>query len=205
MLKDSIKFDPEKTEKLLQDWKEKLENAQKGHYSQCERLGTINTRIGVALILSSTIVTGFIFYSSSKLAKDSDVFTLVYGVLSIIVAAIPGIVSFSRFSDRATEHRITAGNYGKLRRKLESIATISSDEYHTDNFKHKLKTLRIEWEYVASLAPLTPKNFIGHPEKPSQTDKKIPMISECGSILSNPYVSIPAIGIVIFLLLQLLP
>ncbi|WP_025152944.1 SLATT domain-containing protein [Morganella morganii] len=131
MLKDSIKFDPEKTEKLLQDWKEKLENAQKGHYSQCERLGTINTRIGVALILSSTIVTGFIFYSSSKFAKDSDVFTLVYGVLSIIVAAIPGIVSFSRFSDRATEHRITAGNYGKLRRKLESIATISSDEYHT--------------------------------------------------------------------------
>ncbi|ROJ31501.1 SLATT domain-containing protein [Morganella morganii] len=213
MEKDSIKFDPEKTKELLQDWKEKLENAQKGHYSQCERLGTINTWVGVILIVASTVVTGLIFFNWSDLSSNPKKYIYFYGVLSIAVAVISGVISFSRFSDRATEHRITAGNYGKLRRKLESIAIISSDEYHTDNFKHKLKTLRIEWEYVASLAPLTPKIFISkqenisdadsesEPEKQSEPEKKTPTVIEFDSIFSKTIIGISLIIMIVLLLI----
>ena len=79
------------------------------------------------------------------------------GIASAIAAALSGIVTFGRFGERANEHRITAGRYGKLRRQLEFLQATCPNLQDKAEFKGKLKTLRIEWEYVAANAPLTPE------------------------------------------------
>ena len=139
---------------LVINWIEKLKNAQEGHYKETESLNIIHQRVGILLIFLTTLVTAFIFYDPDLYP---ELIKFLIGVASAIAAALSGVVSFGRFGERANEHRITASRYGKLRRQLEYLRGTSFDATDTEDFKKKLKMLRVEWEYVALNAPLTPK------------------------------------------------
>lgn len=139
---------------LIDFWTDKLKNAQEGHYEETECLNKIHTRIGFGLIFLTTVITAFIFYEPVEYENEIK---LALGISSAIAATLSGIVSFGRFSERATEHRITASRYGKLRRQLEYLKATNPESNQQNEVKQKLKLLRIEWEYVASTAPLTPK------------------------------------------------
>ena len=139
---------------LIDFWTDKLKNAQEGHYEETECLNKIHTRIGFGLIFLTTVITAFIFYEPAEYENEIK---LALGISSAIAATLSGIVSFGRFSERATEHRITASRYGKLRRQLEYLKATNPESNQQNEVKQKLKLLRIEWEYVASTAPLTPK------------------------------------------------
>ncbi|MEZ9464874.1 SLATT domain-containing protein [Vibrio splendidus] len=146
-------LDIEKADKLVVNWIEKLEVAQKGHYSETECLNKIHQWLGFVLISLTTGVTAFIFYDPSE---DKELIKLLIAIASATAAALSGVVTFGRFGERANEHRITAGRYGKLRRQLELLQSSCSGHTGNAEFRGKLKTLRIEWEYVAANAPLTP-------------------------------------------------
>lgn len=139
---------------LIDFWTDKLKDAQEGHYKETECLNKIHTRIGFGLIFLTTVITAFIFYEPVEYENEIK---LALGISSTIAATLSGIVSFGRFSERATEHRITASRYGKLRRQLEYLKATNPESNQQNEVKQKLKLLRIEWEYVASTAPLTPK------------------------------------------------
>lgn len=139
---------------LVTLWITNLRDAQTGHYQETERLNILNQKLGVLLIIITTFVTAFIFYTPPFF---TELFKIFLGLCSASAAALSGIVSFGRFSDRATEHRITASRYGKLRRQLEFLQGVKRHQLDFSDFNQKLKLLRIEWEYVASSAPLTPK------------------------------------------------
>lgn len=138
---------------LIFIWLERLHNAQVGHYTQSEKLYTIANRTGYALIVSSTIVTAMLFMDTQGGWK----YLLVF--MSVLSAALSGVVSFARFAEKAEQHRATGGCYGKLRRQLEKLETKKSqlDDVELDK---KLKILRIEWEYTSQNAPLTPYDAI---------------------------------------------
>ncbi len=155
---EKLLLHPEQSVDLIKNWLEKLENAQIGHYKQTEKLSSINFRIGICLIALTTLVTAFIFYEPPKnFENNKDLIKLLLGVASACAAGLSGVVTFGRFGERADEHRVTAGRYGKLRRQLELLQSTNSDDIGKAEFRAKLKTLRIEWEYVAANAPLTPK------------------------------------------------
>ncbi|MCD9490277.1 SLATT domain-containing protein [Photobacterium phosphoreum] len=139
---------------LIDFWTEKLKNAQEGHYKETESLNKTHSRIGVGLIFLTTIITAFIFYEPIEYKNEIK---LALGMSSAIAVTLSGIVSFGRFSERANEHRITASRYGKLRRQLEYLKATNPELNQQNDSKQKLKLLRIEWEYIASTAPLTPK------------------------------------------------
>ena len=141
-------------DKFIKNWLDKLEAAQKGHYTETELLNKVNQRFGIMLIILTIGVTASIFYVPET---NKELIKIFLAVASAIAAALSGMVTFGRFSDRATDHRITAGRYGKLRRQLEFLQATSSYTIQDDEFRNKLKLLRIEWEYVAAYAPLTPK------------------------------------------------
>ncbi|WP_157097519.1 SLATT domain-containing protein [Photobacterium sp. J15] len=145
---------PERVTELVSNWLKKLEDAQIGHYKETEYLNKVNQRLGILLILLTTGVTAFIFYEPMTNPQQVK---LIIGISSAFAAALSGIVTFGRFGERANEHRITAGRYGKLRRQLEFLQSTCPNKYGDEKFRAKLKTLRIEWEYVAASAPLTPK------------------------------------------------
>ena len=138
---------------LMSDWHERLYNAQRGHYVCSEKLYNKADLTGYALILSSTIVTGCLFFDAQGWWK----FMLV--TMSILSAALSGLVSFGRFSEKAELHRAAAGNYGKLRRQLENLHA-KKDKLDDDALDIKLKVLRIEWEYISQNSPLTPKSAL---------------------------------------------
>ncbi|MCL1060507.1 SLATT domain-containing protein [Shewanella gelidimarina] len=149
-----LPMDPEKASALVDSWLKKLGDAQIGHYKEAEYLGRVHQLLGAVLILLTTGVTAFIFYES---ANNTEQVRFSIGVASAFAAALSGVVTFGRFGERANEHRITAGRYGKLRRQLEYLQSTCPVEINSAEFQRKLKTLRIEWEYVALNAPLTPK------------------------------------------------
>lgn len=146
-------------DEIINDWLTRLVSAQRGHYTASESLYTRSNYFGGVLILSTTIVTAMLFLEAKDYAKAFLV------VMSVISAGLSGIVSFSRFSERAEQHRATASHYGKLRRKLESLKSKCTNMCDTD-IQEKLKFIRIEWEYVSGHAPLTPKSAIPLPEAP---------------------------------------
>ncbi|HCG9187916.1 TPA: SLATT domain-containing protein [Vibrio parahaemolyticus] len=143
---------------LMVSWLERLEKAQIGHYSQSEKLYSIANCTGYALIVSSTIVTAMLFMD----AKDGWKHLLIF--MSILSAALSGVVSFARFSEKAEQHRSAAGCYGKLRRQLEKLDATKSRLSDIELDK-QLKILRIEWEYTSQSAPLTPYSSIKNAEK----------------------------------------
>ncbi|WP_213941973.1 DUF4231 domain-containing protein [Pseudomonas sp. dw_612] len=133
---------------IINDWLQRLVSAQRGHYTMSERLYNKSAYTGIALIISTVIVTALVLAD----AKDWFKWSLV--ALSVISAVLSGIVSFSRFSERAEQHRATASHYGKLRRKMEYLKA-KSTVLKEEDIQERLKVLRIEWEYVSGNAPLT--------------------------------------------------
>ncbi|EPI2684585.1 SLATT domain-containing protein [Vibrio cholerae] len=138
---------------LIIDWLQRLHDAQVGHYITSEALYKRADISGYALIISSTIVTAMLFLETEGKAK---VFLIV---MSIIAAALSGVVSFGRFAEKAEQHRAAASSYGKLRRQLEKLSR-TTDKLSFSDIDAKLKVLRIEWEYVSQNAPLTPRSAI---------------------------------------------
>ena len=153
-VEEELSLNFNKVESLISNWLDKLSKAQQGHYSETEYLNSIHQWLGIALIVLTTGVTAFIFFESEQ---NKDLVKLMIAIASAMAAALSGIVTFGRFGERANEHRITAGRYGKLRRQLEFLQATRQNLQDKQDVRDKLKTLRIEWEYVAANAPLTPK------------------------------------------------
>jgi len=143
---------------LVNNWLQRLSDAQSGHYSRAEKLYFRADLFGYCLILTSTIVTAMLFLNADGWWK------IFLTIMSILSASLSGVVSFARFAEKGERHRSAAGCYGKLRRQLEKLdktmATLTEDEIDS-----KLKVLRIEWEYISQNAPLTPKSSLT--KKPS--------------------------------------
>lgn len=140
-------------DRLMLSWLGRLHNAQSGHYTQSEKLYKTANRTGYSLIVSSTIVTAMLFMDAQGAWKYLMVF------MSIVSAALSGVVSFARFAEKAEQHRSAAGCYGKLRRQLEKLEAVKTTLSDSELDK-KLKILRIEWEYTSQNAPLTPLSAI---------------------------------------------
>ncbi|MDI3198519.1 MULTISPECIES: SLATT domain-containing protein [Serratia] len=138
---------------LMADWYTRLCNAQTGHYVCSERLYRRADYTGYLLIFSSTIVTSCFFLQVEGGLK----LTLFF--ISVLSAALSGIVSFGRFAEKAELHRSAASCYGKLRRQLENLRSKKSG-LQDDDMISKLKVLRIEWEYISENSPLTPKSAL---------------------------------------------
>ncbi|MEZ8411438.1 SLATT domain-containing protein [Vibrio splendidus] len=147
----------DKLNPLIDDWSVRLKNAQIGHYKCSERLYLLANVTGFLLILTTTLVTALLFFDTN--GPNEDKWQLLLFILSVTSAALASIVSFVRFAERAELHRSAASRYGKLRRQLEFLNTYRNTQQDSQ-VKEKLKLLRIEWEYVSSDAPLTPKSAI---------------------------------------------
>lgn len=146
-------FDREVINTLIAAWLTRLHDAQVGHYTQSEKLYLFSNVTGVALIISSTIVTAMLFMD----AKDEWKYFLV--LMSVLSASLSGVVSFARFAEKAEQHRASGGCYGKLRRQLEKLESVKN-KLSDAELEKQLKILRIEWEYTSQNAPLTPYSAI---------------------------------------------
>lgn len=161
-------------ESTLVDWHERIQKAQTGHYARSESLYRTADITGWLLIISTVFVTAMSFFaygqdlhglSSLNLglfklnAKNIQYFVIFVGIVS---AFLSGVVSQSRFAERAEQHRSAAGRYGNIRRSVEYLLSkIRQGSMDGNaNIEVEMDKIKLEWDYISNDAPLTAKKTI---------------------------------------------
>src|SRR6266536_3893240 len=102
-------------EQLLADWRQRVYAAQTAHYASADRFRLLNYFVGIPAVIFSSVVGTTIF---AGLEKNSPKAPLV-ALASILAAALAGLQTFLRFSERAAQHGTAADWYSAIRRDIE--------------------------------------------------------------------------------------
>lgn len=166
-------------ESTLIDWHGRIIKAQTGHYSRSETLYLIANVTGWLLIISTVFVTAMSFFAYGKdlhgissinlwlfelNAKNMQYFVIFVGIMA---AFLSGVVSQSRFAERAEQHRSAAGRYGNIRRSIEYLLAKIGQDSSIENscIEIEIDKIKLEWSYISTDAPLTTKRAIKKAEK----------------------------------------
>jgi hypothetical protein len=137
---------PNSTEALIDDWYRRARESQFAHFLATEPLVRANFRLGLPVVLFSTLVATSVF-ASLETAVSLGV-RIAVGLVSISAAILSALQTFLRFEERAEKHRAAGGQYGALRRELEQIRAIGPP-YDVD----ALSRIREEFDSVSNQAP----------------------------------------------------
>ncbi|MUJ19682.1 SLATT domain-containing protein [Aliivibrio fischeri] len=166
-------------ESTLIDWHGRIIKAQIGHYSRSETLYLIANITGWLLIISTVFVTAMSFFTYGKdlhgissinfwlfelNAKNMQYFVIFVGIMA---AFLSGVVSQSRFAERAEQHRSAAGRYGNIRRSIEYLLAKIGQDSSIENscIEIEIDKIKLEWSYISTDAPLTTRRAIKKAEK----------------------------------------
>ena len=137
----------DKVEQLLGDWRQRVYAAQTAHYASADRFRLLNYAVGMPAVILSSIVGTTIF---AGLAKDSGWAKWV-ALASIAAAALAGLQTFLRFSERAAQHATAADWYSAVRRDIEQ--TLHLPVEFRGKSKDCLDRVRKEMNRAAQDAP----------------------------------------------------
>ncbi|WP_104028646.1 SLATT domain-containing protein [Vibrio jasicida] len=166
-------------ESTLSDWHNRIKKAQTGHYARSESLYRTANITGWLLIISTVFVTAMSFFSYGKdlhgvssinlglfeiNAANIQYLVILVGIVS---AFLSGVVSQSRFAERAEQHRSAAGRYGNIRRSVEYLLAKIQQGSITENasIEVEMDKIKLEWDYISNDAPLTTRKTIEEAEK----------------------------------------
>jgi hypothetical protein len=89
----------------------------RAHYLASKRAHSMHLRLGVPVVVSTTIVGTTIF---GTLSKNPQVFWMVLtGLLSLAAAVLAALQTFFRHAEVAEKHRVAAASYAGLQRELD--------------------------------------------------------------------------------------
>lgn len=142
----------EESLKILNDWNYRLNKAQIGHYLASEKYLSLSYFLGISLVLSSTIVTMFVFLDLSILSQNIRYSLISISIYSSIIASI---ITFLRPSEKAEIHRNRATKYGDIRRKVELFLMVGN----SSNVSSFIKDISKEWSFVSNDSPVTKKSI----------------------------------------------
>jgi hypothetical protein len=110
------------SEELLKSWYHRLRESQFSHYEAAKAFERMNYWLGIPSVILSTIVGTSIFATVGE-SVDTKV-QIIVGLVSVTAAALAGLQTFLRFSERAEKHRAVAARYGALRREIEELLSV---------------------------------------------------------------------------------
>jgi hypothetical protein len=116
----------------------------RAHYLACKRNGSLHIRLGVPVVIATTIVGTAIFGTLSS--SPAFMWIVLTGLLSITAAVLASLQTFFRFSEAAEKHRVAAASYAALYRKLDLFQLkLKNDPKDTNSLiaqlEHHLATL----------------------------------------------------------------
>lgn len=149
-----------KMAKALADWKSRCQKARDGHYKRAETLFYRAEILGYLLIYSTVFITVF------SLFKLSDT-QLIWGItrqhIVVIIgcfsAVVSGIVTQSKYGERAEIHRSSGARYANLARDVELMEMKLNTENFSANkatYIDELARLKNDWNNVSDDSLLTP-------------------------------------------------
>jgi hypothetical protein len=139
---------PKTTEDLLRSWHRRLRETQFCHYEATKPLAHANYWLGVPVVVLTTFVGTSVFATLEKRVEPRIM--ILIGMLSVGAAVLASLQTFLRLSERAEKHRTVAARAGSVRREIEQLLAIQSNETVT---QEKLDRLREEIDKIAEDAP----------------------------------------------------
>lgn len=126
-------------ELLAKDWFRRCRESQMAHYEYGSLLETRHLWLGIPAVLLSTIVGTAVFASWESNTGGSSL-RILFGLLSMLAAAVAALQTFLNMSDRAAKHKAAGAAYGAIRRELELFKTLPcGSEEETRSFFQRVK------------------------------------------------------------------
>lgn len=109
-----------------------------GHYAMADRLTRSNLRLGIPVVILSTVIGTSVFATLEQ--QVSLPLRIAVGILSVATAAIASLQTFLRLGERSEKHRVAAALYSALRRDIEAaLATPRKERPDADPMFERIK------------------------------------------------------------------
>jgi hypothetical protein len=124
-----------RTQRLLEDWHERVTVAQFGHQRQAEGTRTKSIMLGLPVVILTTLVGTSAFATLNEATSTRA--KVVVGSFSILAAVLASMQTFLGYSQVAERHRIAASRYANARRAIE-IALTRHDASAVDGIRSEM-------------------------------------------------------------------
>jgi len=108
-----------KMEELLQDWRKRAYAAQTAYYDVAEQFRRWNYRLGIPVVIVSSLVGTAVF---ADVGKSS--WKWVVGLVSILAAILASLQTFLKFGENATLHGAAADWFAAIRRDIDEVLAL---------------------------------------------------------------------------------
>lgn len=129
---------------LLEKWHERVRESQAAHYETSKYYSKLNTKLGVTIIILTSIV-------SSSFVSEIDVIgpmniNFVYGIASVLSVIFASLQTFYKYNEKAEKHRSSGAKYGSIRRDIEIAihlinSNLSNEKELAIPIKEKINTI----------------------------------------------------------------
>ncbi len=144
---------------VLNEWKNRCQQARDGHYKRAETLFERTQLLGYVLICSTVFVTVFSFFILDTKKEIVMGITEQHIVVFVgcISAVISGVVTQARYGERAEMHRSSGARYANLARSIESIQIKNNmGLFDKEKIEDKTDWITAEWNNLSEDSLLTP-------------------------------------------------
>jgi hypothetical protein len=105
-----------KVEKLLQEWHKRVYAAQTAYYEEAERFKRWNYRLGIPVVIVSSLVGTAVFADVGS--------RWLVGSVSLMAAVMASLQTFLKFGENATLHGSAADWFSAIRRDIEQLLAL---------------------------------------------------------------------------------
>ena len=137
---------------LLRAWNDRAGATAETHYTIAARLGRLNVRLGIPVVVLTTFVGTSVF---ATLERHVDLsLKILIGTVSVLAAVLASLQTFLRFAERAEKHRAAAEEWSSIRREIAEMLALHPDYLATrGDPKDYLDRLRRRMDRVAAQSP----------------------------------------------------
>jgi hypothetical protein len=160
-------------DELLSTWADKAACYTWMHDATQRKFRTINMRLGIPVIVLSTISGTANFGISTIFPAGFNYGNAVIGTLSLITGVISTVSNFLGYAQSEEAHRISSIQWSKFKRTIETELSIHPDERR--NASEFIKYARSELDRLMEQNPTIPQDII---DKFIHTFKKVKDVKE---------------------------
>jgi hypothetical protein len=151
---------------VVQQWAVRVHRMQIAHYDAAIHFERQNLKLGIPVVVFSTIVGTTIFATLSN--ATSRLLRISAGLMSAAAAVLASLQTFLKYSERAEKHRAAGARYANLKHELELMSALPSRSQETQ--REILESLRARWVAVHEEAPTVPQRIFDRAMRKARLD-----------------------------------
>jgi hypothetical protein len=167
-------------DKLLSNWGDHAACYTWMHDVTQRKFSRINMFLGVPVIILSTVSGTANFGISTIFPAGFNYGNAIIGTLSLITGVISTVANFLGYAQAEEAHRISAIQWSKFRRTIETELSLKPDERQAPN--EFIKHARAELDRLMEQSPIIPQDVINKFIKTFRKVKNVKMPEICNKL-----------------------